>query len=80
MKKVTMQFGRASGALNTGGATATIRGEATVSFETDATLHFVDGVLGVNTAAVVEENNTLPITSAAVYTEVGNINALLSTI
>ena len=28
----------------------------------------------------VEENNTLPITAAAVYTTVGNINALLATI
>lgn len=31
-------------------------------------------------ASAVEANNTLPITSAAVYTEVGNINALLATI
>ena len=28
----------------------------------------------------VEEDNTRPITSAAVYTEIGNINALLATI
>ena len=28
----------------------------------------------------VEQNNTLPITAAAVYTTVGNINALLATI
>lgn len=27
-----------------------------------------------------EQDNTLPITSAAVYTEIGNINALLATI
>lgn len=31
-------------------------------------------------ANAVEQDNTLPITSAAVYTEVGNINALLATI
>lgn len=31
-------------------------------------------------ASDVEEDNTLPITSAAVYREVGNINALLATI
>lgn len=31
-------------------------------------------------ANAVEEDNTLPITSAAVYTTVGNINALLATI
>ena len=36
--------------------------------------------LEVDTAEVVEKDNTLPVTSAAVYTEVGNINALLQTI
>ena len=40
----------------------------------------VDGVLSVDTAAAVEQDNTRPITAAAVYTEVGNINALLETI
>ena len=36
--------------------------------------------LYVDTAEAVEEDNTKPVTSAAVYTEVGNINALLATI
>lgn len=36
--------------------------------------------LSVNTATSVEQDNTLPITSAAVYTEIGNINVLLSMI
>lgn len=36
--------------------------------------------LSVDTASAVERNNTKPITSAAVYAEVGNINALLSTL
>ena len=39
-----------------------------------------DGTLSVDTAAAVEQDNTRPITAAAVYTEVGNINALLETI
>ena len=39
-----------------------------------------DGVLNVNAVDIVEEDNTLPVTSGAVYTEVGNINALLATI
>ena len=39
-----------------------------------------DGVLSVDTANSVEQDNTRPITSAAVHTEVGNINALLETI
>lgn len=36
--------------------------------------------LSVDTADAVEKDNTLPITSAAVYTTVGNIEALLNTI
>lgn len=36
--------------------------------------------LSVDVATEVSEDNTLPITSAAVYTEVGNINVLLQTI
>lgn len=39
-----------------------------------------DGVISVLTAPNVEKDNTKPITSAAVYTEVGNINVLLQTI
>lgn len=39
-----------------------------------------EGVLSVHKANEVEADNTLPITAAAVYAEVGNINALLATI
>ena len=39
-----------------------------------------DGRLSVQKATEVESDNTHPITSAAVYTTVGNINALLQTI
>ena len=39
-----------------------------------------DGYISVVTTNEVEEDNTKPITSAAVYTEVGNINVLLKTI
>lgn len=38
------------------------------------------GVLSVTKATAVEQDNTHPITSAAVYMEVGNISALLQTI
>lgn len=54
--------------------------EGGVDFETDETLTLADGVLSVNTAEGVEKDNTLPVTAAAVYAEVGNINALLETI
>lgn len=39
-----------------------------------------NGVLSVDTATAVEEDNTRPVTSAAVQTTVGNIEALLKTI
>lgn len=43
------------------------------------TLKLIDvNTLEVNTADVVEKDNTLPITSAAVHTTVGNIEILLS--
>lgn len=38
------------------------------------------GVAWVTPASDAEEDNTRPITSAAVYTEIGNINVLLATI
>ena len=50
------------------------------SFTTDETLTLKDGVLRVNTANEVSSDNTLPITSAAVATQVGNIELLLKTI
>ena len=38
------------------------------------------GVLSVDTADNAEQDNTRPITSAAVYTQIGNIEVLLGTI
>ena len=54
--------------------------EPGVTFITDETLLLSEGVLSVNTAEHPEENNTLPITAAAVYQTVGNIEILLRTI
>lgn len=51
-----------------------------VDFETDATLTLKDGILSVNTTNEMEQDNTLPITSAGVFATVGNIEALLQTI
>lgn len=50
------------------------------SYQIGSGLKVVDGTLMVDTVNQVEEDNTLPITSAAVYTTVGNIDALLQTI
>lgn len=51
-----------------------------VDFETDDTLTLKGGILSVNTTDQMEQDNTLPITSAGVYATVGNIEALLKTI
>lgn len=51
-----------------------------VTLRTDETLRYENGVLGVNTALDAEQDNTLPITSAAVYETLGNIELLLGTI
>lgn len=57
-----------------------VKAEAGVNFTTDKTLTLKDGVLSVNTTTEVKEDNTLPITSAAVASTVGNIEILLKTI
>lgn len=51
-----------------------------IYFETDDTLKLENGVLRVNTTDYVDRNNTLPITSAAVAVQVGNIETILATI
>jgi hypothetical protein len=51
-----------------------------VDFQVDETLTLKDGVLSVNTTNNMEQDNTLPITSAGVFATVGNIEALLKTI
>ena len=60
--------------------TSSASGGGTATFTVDNTLHYENGVLGVNTADSAEADNTLPITSAAVYTQIGNIEVLLGTI
>lgn len=56
--------------------------ESGVNFTTDETLSLDPDtkVLRVNTAHSAEQDNTLPITSAAVHTQIGNIEVLLQTI
>ena len=64
---------------NVGAKTINIGG-GSAGFLTDETLTLKDGILSVNTTDQMEQDNTLPITSAGVYTTVGNIEALLKTI
>lgn len=55
-------------------------GSGGTSFTTDETLTLENGVLKVNTTNDVAADNTRPITSAGVFTQVGNIEVLLKTI
>ena len=60
---------------------AAARAESAVpagSLEIGNGLKFSGGKLIVDTADNVEQDNTKPVTSAAVYTEIGNIEALLA--
>lgn len=63
----------------TGGGSVTPDGSGSV-VKLDKTLALKDGVLSVNTTNDMEQDNTLPITSAGVYATVGNIDAILQTI
>lgn len=54
--------------------------DAALEQAVDETLSYKNGVLSVNTAKEPDPDNTLPITSAAVATTVGNIGAILDTI
>lgn len=72
------QTGEFVGVNMIGGTASSSGGGA--DFEVDETLTLEDGVLSVNTVDAVEENNTNPVTSGAVYKEIGNISALLATI
>ena len=56
------------------------RGNDGTTFVPDETLTLQNGILSVNTAKEPDPNNTLPITSAAVASTVGNIEILLKTI
>lgn len=64
---------------NIGAKTINIGG-GSAGFLTDETLTLKDGILSVNTTDQMEQDNTLPITSAGVHTVVGNIGAILDTI
>ena len=65
--------------INGDGTISEIAGSG-ISFTVDETLTLENSVLSVNTTDTIEGDNTLPITSAAVNTVVGNIDILLQTI
>ncbi len=59
------------------GAIVQIKSSDGKEVEIGSGLKLEGNVLSVDTADNVEEDNTKPVTSAAVYTVVGNINAIL---
>ena len=67
---------RGSGALT--GRLGGSAGGGAVPYAIRAGLKGVEGELMVDTANAVEQDNTRPVTSAAVYVEIGNIEALLA--
>lgn len=48
-----------------------------ISYQIGSGLKVEGGILSIDTADQVEEDNTRPVTSAAVFMEIGNIEALL---
>lgn len=60
-------------AYNSGGT-----GGGGIPYKIGPGLKVVNSTLTVDTADAVEEDNTRPVTSAAVYVEIGNIEALLA--
>ena len=69
---------RAGGALT--GRLGGSAGGGAVPYKIGDGLKVVEGTLMVDTANVVEEDNTRPVTSAAVFVELGNVEALLANI
>lgn len=67
---------RAGGALT--GRLGGSSGGGAVPYKIGDGLKVVNSTLMVDTADAVEQDNTLPVTSAAVYVEIGNIEALLA--
>lgn len=67
---------RANGALT--GHLSGSSGGGAVPYKIGAGLKVVENELMVDTANAVEQDNTRPVTSAAVYVEIGNIEALLA--
>lgn len=67
---------RANGALT--GRLGGSSGGGAVPYKIGAGLKVVENELMVDTADAVEQDNTRPVTSAAVYVEIGNIEALLA--
>ena len=67
---------RAGGALT--GRLGGSSGGGAVPYKIGAGLKVVENELMVDTANAVEQDNTRPVTSAAVFVEIGNIEALLA--
>lgn len=87
-EEVTGNIATTQGLQGNLNADSNLKGNVTISTTTDVGANYKAGeniditnnVISVITTDEVEADNTRPITSSAVYTEVGNINVLLQTI
>lgn len=88
--KITIMFSPGTNGSSSSGSSGSSGGSggsgggggssSSTSWEVGSGLKLTDNVLSVDTVDAVEEGNSKPITSAAVYAEIGNINAILATI
>lgn len=87
-EEVTGNIATTQGLQGNLNADSNLKGNVTISttanigtnLKAGENIDITDGVISVITTEEVEPDNTKPITSSAVYTEVGNINILLQTI
>lgn len=68
------------GVMSGGGSLPVATADVLGGIKVGDNLKITDGVLSVDTAAKVEQDNTKPVTSGAVHMEIGNIEVLLSKI
>lgn len=66
------------GIMSGGGPLPVASADVLGGIKVGGSLKITDGVLSVDTAAKVEQDNTKPVTSGAVHMEIGNIEVLLS--
>lgn len=65
------------GVMSGGGALPIASADTLGGIKVGENLKITDGVLTVDTAPKVEQDNTKPVTSGAVHMEIGNIETLL---
>ena len=75
-----INIGVISGGGGSGGTLPVASATTLGGIKVGNSLKIANGVLSVDTATAVQQDNTKPVTSGAVHTEIGNIEALLEKI